>query len=125
MSIQEQINKALAMKTQAELEHKEKEQPYLQEQQERLAAIQQLDELVCRLYATKLAEKPTPVKLTGVTRVGERWKAQCSPFGTTSGYIGTYDTEKEAAEAVDSYYKSKGKIPKQGFNSVIFAQLNL
>lgn len=103
------------------MEHKEKEQQYLQEQKERLATIQQLDELVCRLYATKLAEKPTPVKLTGVTRVGEKWKA----VGLKSHYIGTYDSEKEAAEKVDAYYKSKGKTPRHGFNSEKLAQLNL
>lgn len=124
MSIQEQINAALATKTQAENDHKEKEQQYLQEQKERLATIQQLDELVCRLYEMKLAEKPKSLKLTGVTRIGEKWKATAS-YESKSHYIGTYDSEKEAAEKVDAYYKSKGKTPRHGFNSEKFAQLNL
>lgn len=121
-SIQEKINTALATKTQAVMEHKAKEQAYLHEQQERLEAIQQLEDIICSLYAMKLAEtKPKPVKLTGVTRVGEKWKA----VGLKSHYLGTYDTEKEAAEKVDEYYKSLSKTPRHGFNSEKFAQLNL
>jgi len=34
-------------------------------------------------------------------------------------YVGTYDTAKEAADAVDTHYKLKGNVPIKGFNSTI------
>jgi len=52
---------------------------------------------------------------TGVTCMpSERWKARA-----LKTYVGTYDTAKEAADAVDTHYKLKGNVPIKGFNSTI------
>ena len=52
---------------------------------------------------------------TGVTCMpNERWKARA-----LKTYVGTYDTAKEAADAVDTHYKLKGNVPIKGFNSTI------
>jgi len=52
-------------------------------------------------------------RYTGVTCLpNKRYKAYI-----LQKYLGMYATEKEAADAVDTYYKSLDKIPKKGFNS--------
>ena len=97
----------------------EKEQLYIQERQEREKDIRQKEEALRALYEKQFEEKKTkPVKYTGVTRVGEKWKATCTYEGK-SKYVGTYNTEREAAEAVDSFHRIKGTKPRNGFNSEI------
>ena len=97
----------------------EKEQLYIQERQEREKDIQQKEEALRALYEKQFEEKKTKrVKFTGVTRVGEKWRAQCTYEGKGK-YVGTYNTEREAAEAVDSFHRKKGTKPRNGFNSEI------
>lgn len=52
------------------------------------------------------------INYQGVTQVGKRFKATA-----LKKYIGTFDTEQQAAEEVDKYYKQRAKIPRNGFNS--------
>ena len=94
----------------------EKEQLYIQECQERDKVILLKEEALRALYEKQFEEKkPNPVKLTGVTQVGEKWKASCTSGGK-SKYIGTYNTEREAAEGVDSFHRRNGTTPQRGFN---------
>ena len=57
-------------------------------------------------------EEGKPQTYTGVTCMpSKRWRARA-----LNKYIGTYDTAKGAAYAVDARYKFLGKIPTGGFN---------
>jgi hypothetical protein len=94
----------------------EKELLYIQERHERDKYILQKEEALRVLYKKQFEEKKTkPVKFTGVTSVGEKWKATCTKDGK-SKYLGSYNTEREAAEAVDSFHRSNGTKPRNGFN---------
>jgi hypothetical protein len=94
----------------------EKEELYIQQCQKWDKVILQKEEDLRVLYKKQFEEKePKPVKFTGVTSVGAKWKATCTHKGK-SNYVGSYYTEREAAEAVDSFHRSNGTKPRNGFN---------
>ena len=118
-NLHEEISTLLASIEEDKRVNHEKEQLYIQERQEREKDIQQKEEALRALYEKQFEEKKTKrVKFTGVTRVGEKWRAQCTYEGKGK-YVGTYNTEREAAEAVDSFHRKKGTKPRNGFNSEI------